>query len=144
MRMMQKPVKNGIGYHRIAKYLIPFWKALVRSDDCGFLFIPERNKLKEEVGVLAVQVKISYFIDYKQPASHEGPEAYLKPVLKFCLLQLVHEFLTGYEVDAVPVSCSLCAYRCCKVRLSRSGRATKSMFSFPSINLRVARLQKSI
>ena len=31
---------------------------------------PKRNKLKEEVGVLAVQVKISYFIDYKQPVSH--------------------------------------------------------------------------
>jgi hypothetical protein len=58
LTMMQEPIQDGGGDHRIAKQLLPISKAFVGGDDCRVLFIAIRDELEKQVRLSAVDGQI--------------------------------------------------------------------------------------
>ena len=55
MRRMNNSVKDGVGYCRIANYVIPVGRWVLRGYDSGFPFMPVLNNFEQDRMFLGVK-----------------------------------------------------------------------------------------
>ena len=83
---MQGTVQDSGGDGDVGKDLVPLGEGLVGGKDGRRLLVPPCNKLKKQIGTLAVHGEIGDLVDDKHPALGQDFEFVRQAILKMGLL----------------------------------------------------------
>src|SRR5207247_7336592 len=86
-RVVDKPVDEGGGDHRVAEDLAPLLEAAVRGDDDRAAFVAAGDEREEQVGGLALQGEVADLVDDQQVVTLEPAELLLELVAVLRLLE---------------------------------------------------------
>ena len=84
-RVMEDPVEDGRGDHRVPKDLVPLTEAPVRSQDQGSLFVPAGDELEEQVRPVPIYGDVTNLVDDQELRLTVELQPLLDPVLRIGL-----------------------------------------------------------
>jgi hypothetical protein len=99
-RVMQNAVQNRVGQLRVLKDFVPGLEVNVRCKDRASLFIPHIDQLKEKLGILRINGKVTNFINNKQLVLLVMLQSGFKPVFDPCALQLLKQVMALNKIGA--------------------------------------------
>jgi hypothetical protein len=101
--VVDEPVDEGGGDHRVAEDLAPLLEAAVGGDGDRAALVAARHQREEEVGGLAFERQIADLVDDEQVVALEPAELVLELVAVLCGLEPADPLLRGREGNAVTV-----------------------------------------
>jgi hypothetical protein len=99
--VVDEPVDQGRGHHRVAQDLAPLLEGAVRGDDDRAALVAARDEREQQVGRLALERQVADLVDDEQVVALEAAQLALELVSVLRRLEPGDPFLGSGEGDAV-------------------------------------------
>jgi hypothetical protein len=135
--VVDEPVDQGGGDHRVAEDLAPLLEAAVARDDDRVAFVAAGDEREEQVGGLAFERQVADLVDDQQVVALQPAQLGLELVAVLRRLQARDPLLRGGESNAVAALAGFEAERDRDVRLAGAGRAEEARSEWPPSQRRI-------
>jgi hypothetical protein len=124
--VVDEPVDQGRGHHRVAQDLVPLLEGAVRGDDDRAACVAARDEREQQVGRLALERQVADLVDDEQVVALEAAQLALELVSVLRRLEPGDPFLGSGEGDAVALLAGPDRECDREMRFSRPGRPEDS------------------
>jgi hypothetical protein len=120
--VVQEPVEERGGHHRVGEDLAPLGKAPVRGEDHRAPLVASVDQLEEQAAAIGHDRQVADLVDDQERSAAEEADLVAQPALALGLGERGNEVGKGDEVDAAPGLDRLDSEGDRKVALARAGR----------------------
>lgn len=137
MTVVQEPIQDRCGDHRIAQHVSPFSEALVGREDDAAALLAGRNQGKECGRRRSVIRPHPEFIDHQDLGREVDPHPPIQAVLDLSPVEIFEELIRAHEVDPWPASIALSASATLRCILPTPGGPSRTILAASPTNASV-------